>query len=475
MAGVVSRISAAPALHTRAVNPSDLARTRAESEQLKGWQGIGRTAATLLAGVLLPLVVLEPELADIQQSAYFNVDDVDNIYWTYHLSPDQMLGHIVDPTFAFFRPVGMFPYWLLGRAFNLDPTIFHAAQSGLNLLNAALVCALVFAITRSSLAAVLTTFLWITSDTSLEALWWFGSVHHIVATTWLLLALLAFVSVRRWAVKSIAVVVLYLLAIKSQEAAVVLPMVLVAYELIVQRKILREAMPRVVMYMVLGAIAATFTYVKVATMSTAGDPGGYRLSFTLDTLIDNATWYGTQLLPWVPPDSDLTPLLVLAALASLGLVLRDRLMIFGLAFAAITMLPTIFLVDHRFAFYWYIPAIGVWLSVGQLAARFVRAIGERLPTALQSLRVVLVCALLLVACAGVKLQADTFRAPRVEWTRAYAATFRDYIDSIVAQPDPPPQASFDVRDAPPAFDSEGLTTLYRVLFDRTDITVRRAP
>jgi hypothetical protein len=45
----------------------------------------------------------------------------------------------------------------------------------------------------------------------------------------------------------------------------------------------------------------------------------------------------------------------------------------------------------------------------------------------------------------------------------------------VARPDPPPQASFDVRDAPPAFDSEGLTTLYRVLFDRTDITVRRAP
>jgi hypothetical protein len=474
-AGAVSRISPAAAPHASATSlcHSDLARTQAESAPRKSWQVVARTAALVAAGLLVPLSYLAPELADIQQSAYFNVDDFDNVYWTYHLSAPEMLGNILDPTFSFFRPVGLFPYWLLGRAFNLDPTIFHAAQTGLNVLNAGLVCLLVVTLTRSGLAAVLTSLLWITSDTLLESLWWFGSVQHTLATTWLVLALLVFAHIRRWMVKSIAVGVLYLLAIKSHEAAVILPAVLVAYEVIVQRKIIREAMPRVVLYVVLGTIAAAFTYVKVAAMSSSAGSGGYRLSFTLDTLIDNATWYAAQLFPWVPPDSNINPLLVLGGLAILGIVLRDRLMIFGLAFAAITMLPIIFLVDHRFAFYWYISAIGVWMSVGQLAARFERGVTGRLPNVQQLVQALLVVSLILIALAGIELQGRTFRARRVEWTRAYAATFRDYVDSIVAGPDPPPQASLEVRDAPQAFDSEGLTTLYRVLFDRTDISVRR--
>jgi hypothetical protein len=81
-------------------------------------------------------------------------------------------------------------------------------------------------------------------------------------------------------------------------------------------------------------------------------------------------------------------------------------------------------------------------------------------------------ALVAVGFAVIEVQAREYRAPRVEWTRAYAATFRAYVESVVAQPDPLPGAVIDVRGAPAAFDSEGLTTLYGVLYNRRDITVR---
>ena len=47
-------------------------------------------------------------------------------------------------------------------------------------------------------------------------------------------------------------------------------------------------------------------------------------------------------------------------------------------------------------------------------------------------------ALLALVLALIEVQARAYRAPRVEWTRAYAASFRAYVDRIVAQPDPAP-------------------------------------
>jgi hypothetical protein len=427
---------------------------------------------TVAVGVLLPAVSLASEFADIQRSAYFNVDDFDNVYWTYHLSPGEMLGFVLDPTFGFFRPMGMLWYWLLGRAFNLDPAAFHAFLTALNLLNVGLVCLLALTLLRSRTAAVLTPLLWITSVALVEALWWFGSVFYVFATTCFVLALLAFVKIESWIAKSIVVLVAYLLAIKSQEAAVTLPAVLLAYEILVLGKLRTDAKPRIALYALLFAVAAVFTYLKVQRMSGDEASTGYAYSFTFETLQQNATWYAAQLFPWVPVGAPGLALGVLAVITVAAAALRDRRMLFGLAFAAITLLPVIFLVDHLFAFYWYLSGIGVWICVGQLGARMSALAIRRFEDLWRGVAWLAPVALLALVLALIEVQAREYRAPRVEWARAYAASFRAYVDSIVAQPDPAPGAVMDVRDAPSAFDSTGLTTLYRVLYDRTDIIVR---
>src|SRR5215472_10164927 len=50
---------------------------------------------TIAAGMLLPFGYLLPEILEIQGWGYFNVDDFDNIYWTYRLNPAQMLDYIL--------------------------------------------------------------------------------------------------------------------------------------------------------------------------------------------------------------------------------------------------------------------------------------------------------------------------------------------------------------------------------------------
>ena len=426
---------------------------------------------TILLGVLVPAAYLTPELADIQRSGYFNVDDFDNIYWTYHLSAGQMLGYIVDPTFSFFRPVGMFPYWLLGRAFNLDPVVFHGVQTGVNLLNAALVCALVLSLSHSRLAAVTAAFLWLTAVALLEALWWFASIHYMFATSWTLVGLLAFVHIRHWLTKSVVVAVAYVLAIKSQETAVTLPAVLLAYELIGQRRIAGGVRAHAALYAMLAFIGGAFTFIKYHAMSATDQTAGYAFNFSLDQLITNATWYAAQLLPWLAPDNQSVALQALVALGLVALVLSDRVMLFGLVFSAITALPVIFLVEHHFAFYWYLSAIGVWTSFARLVQRGTVLIRRRSRLS-KRWPVALPLAVLVIAAALVELQAE-YRAPRVEWTRARAVMFRDFVDGVVAQPDPPAAAVIQVANAPDAFDNQALTTLYRVLYDRNDIVVTR--
>jgi hypothetical protein len=427
---------------------------------------------TILLGALVPGVFLAPELADIQRSGYFNVDDFDNVYWTYHLSAGQMVGYIADPGFSFFRPVGMFPYWLLSRAFNLDPVVFHAFQTGVNLFNAALVCALVLSVSHSRLTAVTATFLWLTAVALLEALWWFASIHYMLATTWFVLGLLAFLHVRHWLMKSVAVAVAYVLAIKSQETAVTLPAVLVAYELIAQRKVLGGARTRAALYAPLLFIGGVFTVIKYHAMSASDQTAGYAFNFSLGQLISNATWYAAQLFPWLAPDNQAVALQALVALGLLALALNDRVMMFGLAFTTITALPVIFLVEHHFAFYWYLSAIGVWTSVARLVQRGTVLIRRRFRLSARW-SAALPLAVLVITAALVEGQDGTYRTPRVEWTRARAAMFRDFVDSVVAQPDPPAGAVINVADAPEAVDNQALTTVYRVLYDRNDIVATR--
>jgi hypothetical protein len=434
-----------------------------------GWRG--RTPITAVAAVVISAAYLAPELVQIINSAYFNLDDFNNLYWTQDLTLANMLGLIIDPRLDYFRPAGMFWYWLMGMSSQLDPVPFHSLGLALNWANVALLALLVLAITGRALAAVLTSVVWITSPSLIDTLWWFGSIFEIVFTGLYLGATLAFLHLRDWRLKTVVVVVLYFLAIRTKEMAITLPVVLLLYEVIVQRRLLVDLRRRMAFYGILAAISADVSVIKVNSMAGRDPSAPYFFNLTPQTLIDDAGWYAAHLFA-VSSDHQMVALSILLALVVAALIARDSVMVFGLTFAAVSIAPVIFLPNHVFAFFLYLPSIGIWLSVAQLAARLSECIADRLRGRLSVARAPLPACLAVAVFLLVQSSASGYRVRTVEWTQSYADVFRRFVTLVRSEPEPPPRAMIEVTEPPQPFDGENITLLYRVLYGRQDIRVR---
>ncbi len=432
-----------------------------------------RTSLTLGIGVLLAALYLAPDLTQILKSAYFNLDDFDNLYWTQDLSLRQMLAYVIDPHLEFFRPAGMFWYWLMGLLYQLNPVPFHVLELSLNFVNVALVCLVTLVITGRSISAILISVLWITSAALLDVLWWFGSIFEIVFTAFYLAALLAFISIKSWPRKTLVVLGFYLLALKAKEMAITLPAVLLLYETLVERRLVINSRPRVIFYSILAAVSAYFATVKASSMADHDPSAPYFFSLSLQTLASDSLWYAGQLFTALS-DQQSVALLLLGGLALASLMLRDRAMLFGMAFAGVAMAPVIFLPNHLFAFFWYLPSIGIWISIGQLthhvSETVVGRMGERLRFGGPLVSACVAGAVFALA----QVPARENRANLAQWTQDYAGVFRNYVAQIRTLPEPPRGATIEAQDPPRPFNAAGITMVYRVLYGRQDIRVRVA-
>jgi hypothetical protein len=426
---------------------------------------------TVIATLLLAGAYLAPELAQVLKSAYFDLDDFNNIYWTQDLTLSGMLAHLVDARLDFFRPAGMFWYWLMGMSSQLDPVPFHILELVFNGVNVALVCLLVLSITGRGVAAILTAVLWISSPALMDALWWFGSMFEVVFTAGYLAAALSFIHTTAWFRKTIAVAIFYVLALQAKEMAITLPVVLLLYEVIVQRRLRTEVRQRVIFYGTLGVISAYFTVIKMHAMADHDPSAPYFFSLSLQTLGDDAQWYAAHLFAALS-DQPAIALLVLAGLALAALLGRDRAMVFSLAFAAVSIAPVIFLPNHLFAFFLYLPSIGIWLCVAQATVRIGDLLRDRVRQWLPRAGPLAPLCLALAVFLVVQVPSSGERASTVEWTRGYADVFRNFVGLIRSQPEPPRGATMEVQDPPAPFDAESITLLYRVLYGRQDIRVR---
>jgi hypothetical protein len=142
-------------------------------------------------------------------------------------------------------------------------------------------------------------------------------------------------------------------------------------------------------------------------------------------------------------------MLALAVLA-ITLTLRDRFLSFAALFVPITFLPVIFLTNHRYGFYWYLPSFGLWFWLGRLA----EIARDRAPGPI--LRRIAEPGICLVLILGSLAGGARTRGRVLRWQRSEAERFRRMAESAR------PCAAAPVRPGPDFFPRESLDSVKRI-------------
>src|SRR5690349_24286577 len=80
---------------------------------------------------------------------YFWLDDFNNVYWVRREGFWKIVGHILNPSSMFFRPLGMLVYWIIFRFAALNSVPYHLLSWVLHGINTLLVFLFLRQATRS--------------------------------------------------------------------------------------------------------------------------------------------------------------------------------------------------------------------------------------------------------------------------------------------------------------------------------------
>jgi hypothetical protein len=396
--------------------------------------------------------------------SYFWTDDFGNIFWIQSETLSRMIGYVVNPLSTFYRPVGMFAYWVLYHAFGLQPLPYHLVAWALHSLNTFLLFVILRRLLHSPFAAAAGAIPFAFRVNFADMYWSFGTIFELAACAFLLIGIYLYVSSRRrsWSLV-LALSVIYMFAIKSKEMAISLVAVWILYDICVRR----EWNARLLVPL---AIAGWFTYLKVSTMQDLNPADPYYIDLKLSTLMQGFGQYFNWL--YVVKLPAILWLLAAAALAAILIYRGERVALFFLGYVFLTFLPVIFLVNHRWPYFWYIPFFGVAGLIGR-AAKFVETrLRGRMPLS----KLVLVNTVLIWSWAAVHSGLEYYRSRQ---TRAYeaslAATFESFVQGLRTLPAPEPGATFYFTAMPPHFHPEVLNAAVQVILHRPDIHAKLVP
>ena len=135
----------------------------------------------------------------------------------------------------------------------------------------------------------------------------------------------------------------------------------------------------------------------------------------------------------------------------------------------ITLLPVVFLPNHRYSFYWYIPFVGVCGLAALLVREIVRRLEPRIPVAAAGVAASLCFLMLCQATFALhKSRTQVIRS----WHHEREAEFRALIQGLKELPPPPPNEILYFAVAPAYFGEIHLTGAAQVTLRRQDITAR---
>lgn len=393
--------------------------------------------------------------------AYFWLDDFNNLFWVQQQSFARMLWYNINPFADFFRPFGMLVYWIFWRAFGLTPLPYHTFAWILHTANVFLLYVLLSRIVGSRYAAAVGALVFCFRSNFVDIYWSFGTIFELLACLLVFTAILIYASEFSYS-RLLIVAVLYLLAIKSKEMAVTLPVILLLYDLCIRKE--KFDPRRLAWYAALGVFTVVWSYVRFLSMGSDSPANPYYMDFSVITMGRGYGWYFDHLyglkLRWGAWTSAIVLLAAAFAYA------REKRGLFFLGYFFITLLPVVFLVNHRYEFFWYIPFFGI----AGLATLVAAAVEKQVRRSLSERPVEVFGVIVFVLLGlGHYMRERAASADLLENERSLAVEYAAFVQSIRSLPPPENGGVVVIQNVPRHFTPEVLTSAVQVILCRTDI------
>lgn len=277
---------------------------------------------------------------------FFQADSLDNLALMQSLPYNELYRPLLIPKVSFdnFRPVGMLFFKLMGRVFGLWFPPYVAALQILHIANVALLVWVLRRLGPGFVAACAGGLFFAFHMALFHVFWEPMFAFDLICGALCLLSLLAYID-GRWIVSFL----LFWLAYRAKENAIMLPAVFAAYEWLLGDRKWKRLVPFLALSLVLGT---------QGLMNNAVRDSAYTLKFDPVSVWKCIVFYSTELL--------LIPYAGLAILA-VPLFTRNRQMWFGFLSFCILMVPLLLLPGRLFGAYLYVPLIGVAICAGTLA------------------------------------------------------------------------------------------------------------
>lgn len=295
--------------------------------------------------------------------------------------PENLVTMATRPAVKNYAPVTMLSYLVDHTLWELDPGGFHFTNCLLHIVNAVLVYLLLFQLTRSRFVACAAAALFAIHPVQVESVAWISSRKGLLSGTFMLASLICWLREQRTPKSEGYGLLFFVLALLSKANAVVLPAIVLTYDVLVRRQTVSVAFARQI---VPGFFALLLLLVTMSAQTT--EIGGVRdhLQFdkghilAIDSLI---VWKYVGMLVhpvnlcvlYDPPTSGIAGLVAVAvagwiAVAGFAIYCRKRwpLITFGFALFFILLLPVLnlfpisTLMNDR---YLYLPSIPLFALV----------------------------------------------------------------------------------------------------------------
>jgi hypothetical protein len=279
---------------------------------------------------------------------YFTDDDFDHLSWTRHAPVTGFVTGLLSPVYQNnnFRPTGHLFYHAEALFFGFDFRKYLAASHLLHFLNVWLVWLLARRLGARPWAAAAGCAFFALHTGYFEAVWKPAYIFDILCATFCLLSLLCYIR-GRWILSFLC----FWLAYKAKELAVMLPFVLLCYELWFGEKRWKRLVPFLV-------VSFSFGLQALVVSPNTGEYNPYTFHFTLTALTVTSVFYAGRIL--------LVPYLGFAVVIAARFSGNRRIW-FGVAAMLLFLFPVLFLPGRIETAYCYLPFTGLAIAMAGAA------------------------------------------------------------------------------------------------------------
>jgi len=278
-----------------------------------------------------------------------------------------------------YRPLGAETYYyIMFRLFGIN-SLYYAIMNILFFISGAMILFFVIKeMTHNLLMSFLVVFIYITRTTHVFQIYLLGGIPELIASLFVFLSFLSYLYFNR--IKKmkffILSIIFYILALLSKETAVVLPFAILAYDIIKNKLNFKKSIINNSIYFIIMAI---YLVLHSFILPTLQDTGEYPINFFGKNILTNFNYYfyGT-FDEWTWGRTEISYfflffsiiLFFIAILNNIKIKKTEKsIIIFGLMWYFIFLIPFIFLDSMRSPYYLHMPILGVSIIISLIVLK----------------------------------------------------------------------------------------------------------